>query len=452
MIAQALPDYDDLDPWDPDEAPVLIAAAPDDASGSNQLLPFRTARELVAELPESVPWTWWGYVAEGAVTELVGAAKRAGKSTMTTFLIRAILDGLLFLGRATTASPVVLLTEQPGSSLRELLVRAGLQDRDDLVILAWHDSRAASWPTIVAAAEAECARIGARVLVVDTLGQFAGIRGDSENDAGAAAEAMAPLQAAAGDGLAVVVLRHERKSGGDVGTSGRGSSAFTGAVDIVLRLARQENPVRPTVRVLTALSRFDATPDEVVIELTDTGYIALGDTGAVAFAEARRGVLDVLPDDGGLTLSEIIERTQGRRTTTQAALASLVDAGDVVKGGTGRRNDPIRYRRTAPAFLSAGRPTTWDRPGDRPAEEENAGRGQATDVRDDDEDDGGDRHRHRHAGSPGSTHESGRRAVLVADAPTVQGHDPDLYRAHALAIRLVDGKAVCDTCATRPWT
>jgi hypothetical protein len=123
----------------------------------------------------------------------------------------------------------------------------------------------------------------------------------------------------------------------------------------VLRLARQENPVRPTLRVLSALSRFDETPAELVIELTDDGYIALGDQAAVAFGEARSGVLDVLPDDGGLTVTEILEAIGGRRTTIQSALGSLIDAGDVAKVGTGRKGDPFRYRRSAPVFLSAGR-------------------------------------------------------------------------------------------------
>lgn len=79
-------------------------------------------------------------------------------------------------------------------------------------------------------------------------------------------------------------------------------------------------------------------------------------------------------------------------------------------------------------------------------------------THDDDHDDETATVMHRHAGSSDSTHESGRHdgnddddglfaSVLGRDAPTVQGHDPDLYRAHALAIRLVDGKAVCDTCA-----
>ena len=49
---------------------------------------------------------------------------------------------------------------------------------------------------------------------------------------------MKPLQLAAADGLGVVVGRHERKSGGDIGDSARGSSAFGGAVDTIITISR----------------------------------------------------------------------------------------------------------------------------------------------------------------------------------------------------------------------
>ena len=66
------------------------------------------------------------------------------------------------------------------------------------------------------------------MLVVDTLFKFAGIRGDGENASGEAVEAMGPLQLATSAGLSVAVIRHERKSGGNVGDSARVSSAFGG--------------------------------------------------------------------------------------------------------------------------------------------------------------------------------------------------------------------------------
>src|SRR5436190_1586116 len=81
----------------------------------------------------------------------------------------------------------------------------------------------------------EATRLGA-LLVVDTLPQWAGLRGDSENSSGAALEAIEPLQRATAAGVGVVLVRHDRKGSGEVGESARGSTAFGGAVDVILQL------------------------------------------------------------------------------------------------------------------------------------------------------------------------------------------------------------------------
>lgn len=343
--------YDSIDAYVADMA--MHSAEPDSRAAERMPLVFRTAREIAAETPARVRWVLGHYVARGALTELVGRAKAGGKSTLVAHALAALLDGRAFLGLPTMYGPVVLLTEQAGPSLRELLARASLLERDDLRILTWSEARGAAWPDVVAAALAVAQEIHAALLVVDTLPAFAGIRGDSENDSGAALEAIAPLQAAAASGLAVLVVRHERKGGGEVGESGRGSSAFSGAVDVVLRIARQENPVRPTVRVLAALSRFAETPDELVVELTDAGYVVLGDQAAVALAEARAGVLatiDAAPD--GPTLDELYAELvpPARKTTIQDAVLALLEDGVIARTGRGRKGDPFRHVRP-PGFI-----------------------------------------------------------------------------------------------------
>ncbi len=202
---------------------------------------------------------------------------------------------------------------------------------------------------VVAAAVTRARAVGAQVLVVDTLGQWAGLAGESENHAGAALEAIGPLQLAAGAGLAVAALRHERKSGGDVGDAARGSSAFGGAVDIIVSLRRPDGAQRPTIRVLHALSRFDDTPPELTIELTDTGYVALGPGVDVATQEARRALLEETPEDEAqaLTLDAILARRPGvSRTTAQRVVKSLVEAGPLGMTGAGKRGDPRRYYRS----------------------------------------------------------------------------------------------------------
>lgn len=314
---------------------------------SETVFRFRTARELAAATTERPEWIAPPYVVIGGITEVDGKAKAAGKTTWTLALCRCVLDGLPFMGQPTVKAVIVYLSEQSPASLREALRRADLLNRNDLHVLCWHETRGADWPAIAAAAVAKAREVGALVLIVDTLPQFAGMKGDAENDAGSALAAVQPLQAAAADGLAVLMLRHERKSGGDVGDSGRGSSAFAGAVDIVLSLRRAEGASRPTIRHLHALSRFDETPDLLVIELTPDGYVSLGTETAVAEAEARERVLRAAPTNEADALKEddLLAAADVKRTVGRDAIAYHLAAGRLRRVGAGKRGDAFRYWR-----------------------------------------------------------------------------------------------------------
>ncbi|MGQ9553596.1 MAG: AAA family ATPase, partial [Anaerolineae bacterium] len=350
-----------------DCAEILSAALTVDIP-AERILPFRTARELAQETPPEVDWLARPWVATGAITEVDGMVKLAGKTTWVMHLVRAVLDGKPFLAEPTRKTAVVYLSEQTGPSLRQALARAGLLDRDDLVLLRWHDTIAVPWPEVVSAAVAEASRRGAALLVVDVLSQFAGLSGDAENNAGAAQEALAPLQQAAGRGLAVVIVRHERKGGGEVGEAARGSSAFGGGVDIIISIRRHQGETRPAIRVLHTLSRFDETPNELVIELTPAGYVVVGSEAAFAVAEAKEAILDVIPasEMAAVTLDELADKTAVKRTSLQQAVHEMLRAGELKRLGQGKRGDPYRFYRAISfaaasvreqEFLSAGIPT-----------------------------------------------------------------------------------------------
>ena len=248
----------------------------------------------------------------------------------------------------TAKTSVVYLSEQSAPTFREALGRAGLLDREDFVALFWRDTIGLNWGEIVHEAAEEAVRRGAELLVVDTLPQFAGLKGDGENSATAALTAMQPIQeSAATHNLAIIIVRHERKSGGQVGDSGRGSSAFAGAVDLIVSVRRSEGAARPTIRELHALSRFDETPDVLVVELTEDGYRALGDSAAVAEAEVREAILEVAPteESEAMSLEDLLETTGVGRTTAQEAIKELLETGELRRVGEGVRGDPRRYWR-----------------------------------------------------------------------------------------------------------
>ena len=324
----------------------ILSAALRSGVAAESKLPFRTAAQIAVETPARIEWVSRPWVAAGAITEVDGKIKAAGKTTWMLAMCRAVLDGIPFMGEPTTKGPVVYLTEQPPQSFRIALERAELLGREDFIVLYWHDVARQPWEVIVREAVMECGRRGARLLLVDTLGRFTGIEGDGENSAGDALRAMKPLQIAAAEGVAVVAARHERKSGGDVGDSGRGSSAFGGAVDTILTIRRPEGRVRPTIRIIRAISRFSEVPGELTIELTETaGYVALGDSEGLAVQEASELILKAAPhsEADAMDLATLCEVSGVKRTTGQQAVKDLHQVGKLRKAGTGKKGDPVRY-------------------------------------------------------------------------------------------------------------
>lgn len=342
--------YESVYPADYDREPVDLG-------------PRRTAREAAdvrlytsAELSDEVStepeWIVRGYLARQAITEVGGKIKRAGKTTWITHLVANVLDGLPFMGYQTTSAKVIYLTEQQPGPFLMALQRAGIDRRgDELKIVFRRDVAHFPWPRVVSFLASYAVEHDYRLLIVDTLGKLAGVA--DENSAGEAARAMAPLQNAAHDGLAVIVARHERKSGGEVGDSGRGSSAFGGDADVILSIRRPEGSTRPTLREIHALSRYTETPEAMAVDLTDEGYVALGSPDAVAMAEATRFVschlrerfdrnesgstrdeLVVASDEAGVPMSE---------PTIRRAIGRLNDQHLLVTTGRGVRGDPIRY-------------------------------------------------------------------------------------------------------------
>lgn len=309
------------------------------ATEVSQSLPFRTAQELSELTPETPDWIVAGLLAWGAITELDGKVK-VGKSTFIMAVMKALLRGERFLGQVTQAVPVLYLTEERPPSFRALLERVGLADEERLHVLCRTDVHGVSWELVVALAVQHARKVGAGVLVVDTLSRWAGLKDDSENNAGAAMEAMTPLETAAALGLAVLIGRHDRKSGGDLGDSGRGSSAFSGMADIILSLRRADTGGHPSRRSLLGVGRFEGIPARLVVELQHGRYVALGDSADVERKEARAMLLDGLPgpdDAPGPMLDALVEQTGAKRSTLRRALAELIEEGCVTKNpGAGR--------------------------------------------------------------------------------------------------------------------
>jgi 5S rRNA maturation endonuclease (ribonuclease M5) len=254
-----------------------------------------TAREFSALTPEVPDYVVWGYVARGAMTE-VAAKIKTGKTRFALDLCWHVVTGTEFLGHYVERCPVLYLTEERAPSFRAAIGRVGLANSDDFHILTRNEVRQLSWPEVGEFVAQFCRDRGVGVVCGDTLSDWAGLAQDAEKDAGAALQAMVPLQKIASDGVAVIVCRHEGHADRAVGESARGSTAFGGAMDILVSLRRCKGAGHDNRRDLLAVGRFDETPAEAVIETHDDGhYVQIGTSGAVQTNNTREALLALLP-------------------------------------------------------------------------------------------------------------------------------------------------------------
>ena len=159
-------------------------------------LPALTIEEFLTESPSSYDWVVEGLVGKGAISKLAGQAKYSGKTTLLSHMASNVLEGTPFLGRATTQSKILYLTEQ-GRNFREALANAGL---DDLSVQGFHIVPIdrvfdLGWETLIHKVDRYCEQKGIGFLVVDTLIEFSDNEGDDENSAGKAKATLKPLNA-----------------------------------------------------------------------------------------------------------------------------------------------------------------------------------------------------------------------------------------------------------------
>lgn len=149
---------------------------------------------------------------------------------------------------------------------------------------------------LIAAAVAHAEKVGARLLVIDTAAFWAALPAEREKDAGAVPVTL-PLTQATRSGLAVLLVTHARKAGGEDGDAVRGSSAWAGSADTILELERPSDNAAPRQRLLIAMGHYPSTPPCALIDHdAETGHWTV--TG---HADDRRGARNATCERACLT-------------------------------------------------------------------------------------------------------------------------------------------------------
>lgn len=304
---------------------------------------------LRAETDPAVRWLWKGYLAVGAVTLLTSQWK-TGKTTLTSVLLARMKNGGPLAGLPVAPGRAIVLSEE---SAQQWLLRGHRLDLGNHI--GWFcrpfRSRPSTrqWQQLLDEVADLVAQRSVSLLVVDPLAAF--YPGKSENDAGTMLEALGPLQRLAARGLSILVLHHPAKKERGDGPSGRGSGALLGCADILIEMRWHRRAAdTDRRRRLLALSRFDETPKQIVVELNAEGtdYRSLGNFAEVDFTDHWHLLETLLRQaQRKLNRSEILSGWPAEErpdaVTVYRWLRRAVEMGLVRQDGRGQHHQPFRY-------------------------------------------------------------------------------------------------------------
>lgn len=318
-------------------------------------LKFHTIREIAARVPDPVESDAFPLFWPGLVLELTGPAKLGGKTTLIHHALRAMFTSVPFLGRATRKAPVIYLTEESEASFRRSLNRTGLLALLDgpLYVVYLSEHLHLTLGEVVAEVLLLAKKIGARSLVCDTAPAWARMKGEEENQSGPVLECVAQFRRLSDAGLAVILVRHDRKMGGEIGQSGRGSSAWAGAVDILANLKRAKGAA--TYRRLALLGRVDDLPESLLLNLTADGYDIAPEEGdgSTPIVPTHETVYRVLAkeDQPHESVQAVTAKCHGvSESQVRRSLKALFEAGRVDRVKAATRGAPELYRRSSPSL------------------------------------------------------------------------------------------------------
>lgn len=303
----------------------------------------------MSKLGDAVPpdWLWPGYLAVGHITLLCGLWK-AGKTTLLTYLLGG------FCGRDTITpgvkpAKVLVISEEPQGMWAERRDRVGMSDG----VAIWTRPfmarpTAEQWHTWIDELADLIRRDGYTLVVFDPISACWPL--EDENDAAGMLAALRPLHQLCEAGAAVLLIHHPRKSEGSEGQAARGSGALPGFVDIIVELRRhtpldREDPRR----VLTAYSRLQDTPPEMVMELKDGSYHAVGTRRDSARVDRQNVILDHLLTDTPQTAEELLAAwpdggsPKPSKRALEGDLAHGATQGVWQRTGKGKKTDPYKF-------------------------------------------------------------------------------------------------------------
>ena len=323
---------------------VMRRAAEHEAEQISEVRELRTASgfrvvSLTKSMTEPVvpaQWLWQDRLAAGTFNLLV-AKPKVGKSTFARHLASSVAGGSDFLCRRVRAGKVVYLAlEERREDVEASFLAIDRSCTDNLFV-----TDAAMVQDVLDLVEQHCPAL----LVIDPLIRL--VRLANEYSYAKVYEVLNPfIDVARSTGATILALNHSPKqSRHDPIDMGIGSIGFSAAVNTQLVMRRVGDK-----RTLQSVQRVGPDLPETILNLDkSSNRFALG-SAREEFDEQQMEQLMIAAIDAspGMTESEIDTSITGRTEKKRSALRTLKKAGKIEADGSGRRNDPYRYRAVHP--------------------------------------------------------------------------------------------------------
>lgn len=283
--------------------------------------------------PEEVDWLMPGFIPQGELTLFEGLPK-VGKSYAALSLLARATRGLPMPGQDAARPPVNVaildFENDPSRWTRPILGENGA-DLRRVILIEKPESGVLSLALDLPAIESVAVGHKVRVILIDGLMTLFGAKANAYSDTEVRSMLTPLARMAQQRGIAVIAIRHHRKSGGSATTAGIGGIAFTALARSIVTVAVGEdggNYMAPSGNFSTG-----AKARKFSIEQVEGSAV-----GRVAF----HGEADLTADD----LSAAREPSGGDGGTS-----ALDEAKDLV-----RRELDDGQQRTFAELLKAGRP------------------------------------------------------------------------------------------------
>lgn len=310
--------------------------------------------ELVGDA-SNLDWCWHGYLAPQQMTLFTGLWK-CGKSTMLSLLMRDLRgERAQFCGQDIRPSNILLVTEESAIKWVERRDKLVIADHVHIICKPWLTKADQSdWIVFLGTLANQVKDRKHDLVIFDSIFNLWTVQ--DENDAPEVRDALRPMNMLMEEGAGIMLAAHPKKGDAGEGQATRGTGALPAFVDIITEMRRYDPEHREdTRRVLTSYSRWDETPEELVIELDREvmEYRAIGSKSDVKVKDRLAVVLEIVPAAPmAYTIEELLQNwptnsgiVRPGEKTLRRDLDKAVQEQWIRVRGAGIRNDPNRYFR-----------------------------------------------------------------------------------------------------------